>query len=259
MTKPSETPSLPLSLKELRERVLAPEAEREDLDALLVEMTRPARPDEDLRARADVLHRLIEDPVLRGLRGRDMRRVDETAVCALVALGEPYASELSAEGRKILQSVSPKPIGEEANEAPEADEAWSWGPLIGGVAIAWSVAEVLLPVVSLGTELLSKDSFKMMFVAMLCAGLTLFVPGLLLSRRSLGPVTRSVFVVLILLTGLVMGGIGLIVALFVNFANWTSTSDGQFALMMLVGALVRFGLVGGLVAEEFAPESSEPE
>ncbi|WP_187344924.1 hypothetical protein [Cystobacter ferrugineus] len=48
MTKPSETPALPLSLNELWERVRALEAEREDLDALLVEMTRPVRPEEDL-------------------------------------------------------------------------------------------------------------------------------------------------------------------------------------------------------------------
>ncbi|ATB37170.1 hypothetical protein CYFUS_002591 [Cystobacter fuscus] len=177
----------------------------------------------------------------------------------LMALGEPYASELSAEGRKILQGVSPKPIGRDDNDAPEADKAWSWGPLIGAVAIAWSVAEVLHPVVSLGTETLSKDGFKTMFVAVLGAGLTLFAPGLLLSQRWLGPVTRSVFVVLTLLTSLAMGGIGLFVALFVSFADWTSTSDGQFALMMLAGALVRFGLVGGLVAEEFAPEPPEPE
>ena len=253
------------SLAELRERARALEAERTDIDALLVAMGEPLAPEEDARARADVLHRLIDDPVLGGMRGGDQRRVDETAVHALLALGEPYASELSEDGQKLLQRTRTEPpepaVGKAANErAPAAEEDAFEGAgsaVIGLLAMIWSVVEVLHPVFEYGTRLVSRGpEFLLLFV--LSAGLTLFAPGLLLWRRELGSVSRVVFVVLALLVFLAQSTMGYLTAAFVRSGTWTSTPDGRFALVALTGALLRAVLVLTLIFQDIPPEPPEP-
>ncbi len=99
----------PQALEELRLRARAMESGQDDRDALLNEIERTPTPDEDLRARANVLHVIMDDPWLGGFAGSDGRRVDAAAAQALVNLGEPYASELSPEGRAALERQPEQP------------------------------------------------------------------------------------------------------------------------------------------------------
>ncbi|ATB27639.1 hypothetical protein [Melittangium boletus] len=261
MTSPT-IPSLPRSLAELRERARALEAEPADIDALLVAMAQPAALDEDVRARADVLHRIIDDPVLGGLRGADRRRVDETAVHALLALGEPYASELSAEGRKLLRDApSRNAMGKEANGLPTtADGEWSWSYLLGMLAVTWSFVEILYLAIELDTKLATAKGVTQLLFAALSAGLTLFAPGLLLKQRHPpGPVSQATFVTLTLLVLIAQGLFGFFLAVFVPSNEWTTTDSGRVALMLLAGVLIRLLVVCGLIAREHSSEPEQPE
>jgi hypothetical protein len=98
---PTDTEALP-SLDVLLERARAMDAGRAEVDALLLGLSRPLGPGEDARARAKLLQRIIPDRRLASFTGSDGRRVDGAAAQALVALGEPYASELSKAGQEAL-------------------------------------------------------------------------------------------------------------------------------------------------------------
>jgi hypothetical protein len=58
-------------------------------------MSQPLAPGEDARERADVLLLILGDDWLSTRRGSDGRQVDGAAAQALMALGHPYALELS--------------------------------------------------------------------------------------------------------------------------------------------------------------------
>jgi hypothetical protein len=186
MTTSPSTPSATVSLSALRERARALEATPQDIDALLAAMARPAISEEPVRSRADVLHLLIEDPVLGGLRGSDGRRVDETAVQALVALGEPYAAELSADGQKLLQNAPPLPAPDDEDEEDEEErpEDGRWRLLLGPFLVACGLIETRVAWVWL-----SQVHWPALFWPCLAlSGLTVMGPGLLLMLR---PTERS--------------------------------------------------------------------
>jgi hypothetical protein len=178
-------------LLELYERVRSLEAEPVDIDALLVAMDRPVVPGESVRSRADVLLRIIDNPVIRRLHGADQRRVDETAVHALLALGEPYARELSAHGRKLLDNQAPRPPRRvPVEKKPEARDdsgghVRSVGDrILGGVAVVCSLGEIL------STFLLTEPApvlalrVLIVLIVLLSSGFGLLMPGIQISRRT---------------------------------------------------------------------------
>jgi hypothetical protein len=97
----------------LLERARAPGAARREVDALLRGLALPLPPGEDARARADLLHDLLEDRRVRAFTGSNGRRVAHAAVDALEALGYPYAleipPELLAEARAARPAPAPAP------------------------------------------------------------------------------------------------------------------------------------------------------
>jgi hypothetical protein len=171
------------SFVELYERARSLEAEPADIDALLVAMDRPVIPGESVRSRADVLQRIIDNPVVGGLRGADRRRVDETAVHALLALGEPYARELSAEGQQLLERAAGAARHAPAEKKPEGrDEPGGHsGPagdlLLGVMSVLCGLVEVLLTCLLLGTGLASASGALILLAVLLGGGFSLVRPG----------------------------------------------------------------------------------
>lgn len=136
---PSREPSSAPTLAQLRERARDMEAGKPEWDALLREFARPLGPDDDLRARADVLRLILEDPWLGGFTGSQGRRLDVAAAQALVNLGEPYASELPDEARALL--ARPKDPSAKARPGPPGtDDAEP--PVRSGVGLAFFVCIV---------------------------------------------------------------------------------------------------------------------
>ena len=146
----------PLTLEALRDRARAMESSAADRDALLDELSRAPESDEDLRARADVLRLIFEDPWLGGHTGSDGRRVDGVAARALVDLGEPYASELSPEGHALLGKLAaeppPKPVrqGPAASEPEPGNEHFRTGQMIATVL---GGLELLVVIGTLNTQM----------------------------------------------------------------------------------------------------------
>lgn len=97
-TGPEALPPLDVLL----ERARAMDAGRAEVDALLYGLSQPLGPGEDARVRAKLLQRIIHDRRLASFTGSDGRRVDGAAAEALVALGEPYANELTPVGQQAL-------------------------------------------------------------------------------------------------------------------------------------------------------------
>ena len=175
-----------------------PGAGLEEVDALLVGMERPCRSDAEARERADLLHQLIEDPWLGGFRGGDGRRVDQTAARTLVALGEPYASELSPQERKVLGWEDVSAPGTVTPSRPPVP-----GPLVFstfqkvGVVLA-----ALMGVSELAVAAAYNDKFAHVLVPLaLCAlALTTALPVLLMALsaapRDAAFITGRAFVIL---------------------------------------------------------------
>ncbi len=101
------------SPRELLERARAPDAARPEVDALLRGLALPLKPGEDARARADLLHEILEDKRVRAFTGSKGRRVAHAVGEALLALGYPYAleipPELLAESRGLASSGAEVP------------------------------------------------------------------------------------------------------------------------------------------------------
>lgn len=250
---PSPTPRTLLEV--LRDRVRALEATPQDTDALLRAMDRPLGPQEDVRRRAQVLHLIIEDAALGGLRGSDGRRVDQTAVHAFVALGEPYASALSATGQRILASAPPPPLAPSAPwKEPDAPDAGassmrlSARHVIGVIAVSWGVFELLYPHEPGG--FFSK-------VGPLMALFSVIAPGLLLCLRSARQ-SRALYVLCSILEfWLVAGMVVLGSASFLLGGSGAANREiAHFATLMLFGVVARtsvlFSLLGALVASRRA-------
>lgn len=92
------------ALRSRVEEVRAPGANRADVDALLRALAGPLGDGESARERADVLLDILQDAQLGGVMGSDTRPVRTAALEALLALGYPYALEVSPE---LLAEVRP--------------------------------------------------------------------------------------------------------------------------------------------------------
>jgi hypothetical protein len=123
----------------LLERARAPGAARREVEALLRGLALPLPPGEDARARADLLHDILEDRRVRAFTGSNGRRVAHAAVDALEALGYPYAleipPELLAEARAARPVPAPAPVLP-ARPPPSAFRILGWilftlGVLVG--------------------------------------------------------------------------------------------------------------------------------
>ena len=244
MTKPLDTPSSRLTLSALRDRARSLDARPQDIDALLMALDRPVWPGENVRPRADVLHTLIDDPVLGGLRGSDRRRVDETAVHALLALGEPYASELSADGQKVLQNAPPPPRRRPPIEAEDDDASagavesrFSPRRVVAVAFLIWGVVEVGF--------LLNSPMGSFGALLALLSVLTMTVPGLLLRRplprdRRTGPydlylVLNTCAIPFMLVVG--------VFSMFFGGSNEVNAQITAFLTAMVFGAGARLLLV----------------
>jgi hypothetical protein len=234
MTTTPAPSSVPRSLAVLRERARSLDATREDVDALLEAMSRPVSPQEEPRLRADVLHLILDDPMLGGLRGGDGRRVDETAAQALLALGAAPARELSPHGQKVLQHVRVTQAAAVAKpralDAGGAQPGTSWRTVVGSVLLAWGVVET-------GAVLSWQVPWQITVGCLGAVGLTMFWPGMLLrstsrNRRSYGlsAMTLSLAIVVMLLVSFlsVLGG-------------------GSPEVIKQIQAILNTTLVGGMV------------
>jgi hypothetical protein len=231
MTTPPAPSVRAPSLPELRDRARSLEAEPADIDALLAAMDRPVMADEDVRSRADVLQRIIDDPVLGGLRGGDQRRVDETAVHALLALGEPYAGELSADGQRLLRNAPrPPPRASAEEDAPEPSPS---DGLIGGGAFVCGLGEFLLLCVLFASTELSKLGVLLMLCLLSSTVLTLLLPGAQLFSRK--PVSTPNLVIALNVLSLPLVGLLGLLPLATLDGN---ASEDQAALMTCFAAIV---------------------
>jgi hypothetical protein len=233
MTTPTEPSVRGPSLPELRDRARSLEAEPADIDALLVAMDRPVVPGEDVRSRADVLQRIIDDPVLGGLRGGDRRRVDETAVHALLALGEPYAHELSADGQRLLQNAPRPPPSASAEEDTRESSSGSWNGFIGGGAFVCGLGEFLLLCVLFASTELSKLGVLLMLCLLSSTVLTLLLPGAQLFSRTRVSTPNLV----IAFNVLSLPGVGLVGLLPLVTLDGNDSAD-QAALLTCFAAIV---------------------
>jgi hypothetical protein len=196
MTQPP-TPPPPLTLAQLRERARAMESGRKEVDELLVALSRPVWPGENVRQRAEQLHLILDDPWLGGFRGSDGRLVSGVAAQALVALGEPYASELSEAGREALKTappLAPRPgPDEEPEETAHKVEAATLPPtypnawrVTGCLAIAWGCTELVLMARMFGTGNSYYPVFVLLFSLLqgaMFSGASLIAPGIQLVLR----------------------------------------------------------------------------
>ncbi|MBM7112737.1 hypothetical protein [Archangium primigenium] len=214
-------------LDPLRERARSSEAGQEDIDALLAECDRVLGPEEDKRERFRVLHLIIEDSFLGGFRGGDQRRVDETAARAVLALGEPYAQELSATGRDVLHPPPPEPKPKPPRPRPPPRDA---APAAPAATSADAIPEarpalrrlsqyglVLLGVEALlvlGNCLFTAGIVGLLFGAVLCTCLSLF-PALAL--RIDPEESRSYFATVLVLNLL---GAGAVAALSIGLPTF---------------------------------------
>jgi hypothetical protein len=90
---PAELPALKVLVEEVR----APGATRTEVDALIAGLSQPLPPETSPREHADLLLSLMEDAQLADSTGTDGRTVRAAAIQALLALGYPYALEVSPE------------------------------------------------------------------------------------------------------------------------------------------------------------------
>jgi len=93
----------------LLERARTPGAARREVDTLLRGLALPLPPGEDARARADLLHDILEDRRVRAFTGSNGRRVAHAAVDALEALGSPSALEIPPELLAEARAARPAP------------------------------------------------------------------------------------------------------------------------------------------------------
>lgn len=143
---PSAPPPLAQSLDELRLKARSPEAEAGAVDAL-VRALQQVKNGRDEPGLAEVLNLVVEDPYLGGLRDGAGTWVDAAAARALVVLGEPYASTLSAKAREALKRAAAearrsRPLKQPpAREQPSAREQ---SPDVYAVRARYSAATLFL-------------------------------------------------------------------------------------------------------------------
>ena len=112
------------------------------------------RAGESVDSRAGVLQLIVEDPYLGGLRGSQGVRVDSAAARALMALGEPHASQLSsaavaalrlAPAPSVLAPAMPEEEDALVEEAPTPLlETLPWPSAVGYTLLGLGVVELIL-------------------------------------------------------------------------------------------------------------------
>ena len=129
-TKPPGTPPVSnkpefITFDQLLERARSPRVTSNEIDVLLNALMRPPRPEQDRERQAQRLRVILADPTLRGLQGSDGRRVYGTAAQAMVALGQPYGSQLTDEDREALRGEALWPSSEQNRKGalPRADSS----------------------------------------------------------------------------------------------------------------------------------------
>ncbi len=137
---PVAGPSPRALLEVLRE----PGVERSDVDAFFQALGQPPSEGETPRERADFLLSLLEDASVRDVTGGDGRSVRAAAVEGLLALGYPYALEISPE---VLAQVRGEP-----SEAPGVQKVLVVGLVLAALAVltqggiaTWALQQVHVP------------------------------------------------------------------------------------------------------------------
>ncbi|MFL5358528.1 hypothetical protein [Archangium sp.] len=166
---PPSKPRVQPPLDVLRERARGMEAGRAEVDALLLGLSQPLRPQETVRARADVLHLIINDPWLGGFTGSDGRRVDGAAAQALVALEPSFASELSPEGNAALERAELASQGFVSYDDPPPVVLSKRQHVGQGLAL-------MLGVLELGLVLLVGNGLPKLLLGLTFVALTSFMP-----------------------------------------------------------------------------------
>jgi len=162
----------------LCERAREPGASIVAINQLLHGLAEPPGPQEDARARADLLHRILEDEWLCERRGSDGRRVDGAAAQALMAMGHPYALELSPEGLDALRAAE---LEERSFVIYDGDASRAAHPS-GQLTLRQQCGRALAIVLGLMETFLLLSSGGMgleHLVGVVLIALTRFVPGLL--------------------------------------------------------------------------------
>ncbi len=262
---------------DLYEQACSLSARRRDIDALLRAMAQPVPADGNKRERADILHRIIEDPALGEVRGSDNQRLDVAAAQALVSLGRPYADELSVQGQELLRPAPLPPITV-AGKARKPDtvevkkarkpgirpDRWNvvstptpgwitlitgvpWWRTLGGAGLVWGFVEVLVTLMAGGDPKGGGNFLTPIFLG--CTLLTVLVPGLLLCWRggAHSAVLRYLLAILISLSVALMLLLAF-VSLFMGGSNAMLEQTGLFIKMALAGVAVRVLLGSSLLA-----------
>jgi hypothetical protein len=223
-------------------------AARREVDALLRGLSVPLPAGEDARARADLLHDILEDKRVRAFTGSNGRRVAHAAVEALEALGYPYALEVPPELLAEARAALPPPHEEPAVVEPAAPVRTVSGrtgaQIFGGGLIA-------VPVMLVGgLSLLSIASGGMQggtFVMVLCYALISVTAAVLAPTESVRRMRwlHWLLVVMAALPGVAALGIGLKIAPSLRKdAFWfmlLAAPPLGLGLMQLVGATLLAG------------------
>ena len=249
---PLLTPTAPATLSALREHALASEAPPHAVDELLMALSRPVWPGEDVHGRARQLQLILEEARFAGVQGSDGRQVLSVAAQALLRLGEPYASRLPEAGRRALREAPPPPLHAHLDEDEEAAEVrFSPGTrVLLGLAFAWGLYEVT------ATASLASTSLIALGICLGFTGITLFVPWFYLmqsptARRGTAR-TFCMVVTVLSLSGMLML---LPISLFLNSGSWRETEGlSSFSRWVLGGLVVRVGLLLALGRARFRPD-----
>jgi hypothetical protein len=210
------------------------EAGRAEVDALLLGISQPLRPGESARARAELLHRIIDDPWLGGFKGSDGRRVDEAAALALVALEPSFASELSPDGKAVL---------ERAELASQGFVIHDELPSVG-LSKRQQVGQGLslgLGVLELGLLLLWGKGLAWLLLGFAFLALTAFAPALVATSEQ-GIRNRVLHYVCLVFAALPSVPWLLVAGALFLFDGYMNTERTLYCVLPLVPALVRMAV-----------------
>lgn len=241
-------------LSQLWEQARALGAGGTEVDLLLLGLSQPLGPQEDARERADLLHRMLEDSQLGETRGSDGRRVDGAAAQALMAMGHPYAMELSPEGLDALRAAELEERSFVIHEtlpakAPLAPVVLSsrqeWGRAI---AIGVGLIESLV--------ILANGLTPVALMGLVAIALTTFLPGLL-AVSSEGLHNRVLHAICLVLAALPLMPWMAATAFAYSVTRGSDSWMGALFLFPLAMALARLAMPFCLYGRRPDPEPSQ--